>query len=52
MKKTDAQPLIRPNLTRRHFLGAVVAAARQAWYAVAAFAQAARSQSRHCTGNC
>ncbi|MBB3456781.1 outer membrane lipoprotein-sorting protein [Rhizobium sp. BK313] len=41
MKKTDAQPLIHLNLTRRHFLGAVVAAGAASVVPVAAFAQAA-----------
>ncbi|HEY0122861.1 MAG TPA: outer-membrane lipoprotein carrier protein LolA [Rhizobium sp.] len=41
MKKTDAQPLSRPTLTRRRFLGAVVAAGAASVAPVAAFAQAA-----------
>jgi len=39
MKKTDAQPLIHLNLTRRHFLGAVAAAGAASVAPVAAFAQ-------------
>ncbi|MGY5809669.1 outer-membrane lipoprotein carrier protein LolA [Rhizobium sp. LEGMi198b] len=40
MKKTDAQPLTSLNLTRRHFLGAVLAAGAASAGPVSAFAQA------------
>lgn len=41
MKKTDAQPLIHLNLTRRHFLGAVAVAGVASVTPLGSFAQAA-----------